>query len=430
VSLWHPSAGLGSNGLANISEKLAAQLPQGLLNLLREIGEISAARGENVFLVGGVVRDVILERSNLDMDLVTEGKAISFARQLSKIKDWDIKTHPRFGTAKLTHEDFSLDLVTARFETYSRPGALPTVERGTIQDDLARRDFTINAMAIHLNPDLFGELLDPHEGQNDLQHKLVRILHTGSFSDDPTRILRALRYEQRLDFKLEPDTEKLVRKHLDNLDTVTGERLWSELELILQEEYPEKALKRADELGVLQQLYPKLKGDKWLAEKFAQARDLHDKSLSLASIYLSLLCYRLNDEEIESCITRFKMPGWAIRTLKDTIQIKKSIPQLDKAVLNPSDIYFELQHRAPETIMSTSVASHSLVIQQRLQLYLNELRYVKPALSGEYLKNMGTPKGKKVGQILLALHAARLDSKVSNLEEEKTLARELLHTIT
>lgn len=416
--------------MTNISRKLIAQLPQGLVDLLREIGETALTRGENSYLVGGVVRDAILERPNHDLDVVIEGKAISLAQQLAETKDWKIRKHPRFGTAKLSWKDFSLDLVTARLETYSRPGALPTVERGTIQGDLARRDFTINAMSVHLNPDSFGELLDPHGGQNDLQHKLVRILHPGSFSDDPTRILRALRYEQRLGFRLEQETERLIRNHLDSLDTVTGERLWRELEMILQEEYPEKALKRADELGVLQRLYPKLKSDKWLAEKFAQARDLDDKSLSLPSIYLSLLCFRLSDEETESCITRLKMPGWAARALRDIIRIKQSISHLDKADIHPSEIYLKLQHHAPEAIMSTYTASDSPVIQERLELYLNKLRYVNLILSGEDLQNMGIIKGKRVGQVLWALHAAKLDRKISNLKEEKALARELLHTTT
>lgn len=416
--------------MANISGKLITQIPEGLVDLLHEIGEIATTRRENAYLAGGMVRDAILERPNHDLDIVIEGKAISLALQLAKTKDWKIRKHPRFGTAKLTWRDFSLDLITARSEFYSRPGALPTVERGTVQDDLARRDFTINAMSVHLNPDSFGELLDPHNGQGDLQEKLIRILHMGSFSDDPTRIFRALRYEQRLGFRLEQETEMLLRNQLDSLMTITVERLWHELDLILREEYPEKTICRADELGVLQQLHPAFKGDKWLVQKYVKARNIDDETFSLPSIYLSLLCYRFSDEQTENVIKRLKMPGWASRALRDMIQIKQSISHLDKAEFFPSDIYLTLQRHTPESVMSTAITSDSPVIQERLELYLTDLRYVKLILSGKDLQKMGIIEGKRVGQVLWALHAARLDKKISNLEEEKTLARELLRTST
>ena len=264
--------------MSNICQYLASYLPPGIFGLLRDIGETTVVGGQQVYLVGGMVRDLVLGKlnldrsavkreerlgeasatrsvgtggANLDIDLVVEGDAIALARRIAKGKNWGLRTHPRFGTAKLLLENLGLDLVTARSEIYAHPGALPSVKPGTIEDDLRRRDFTINAMAVCITPDHFGELLDPHGGQGDLGRGLIRILHRDSFSDDPTRILRALRYEKRLNFNLEQDTEGLMRQHLDNLNTVTGERLWHELELILQEERPEKVLCRADELGVL-----------------------------------------------------------------------------------------------------------------------------------------------------------------------------------
>jgi len=387
---------------------------------------MAAKRGEAVYLVGGVVRDILLGRSSYDLDMVIEGRAISLARQIAKANDCSLKTHPRFGTAKILFENLNIDLVTARSESYIHPGALPTVKAGTIQDDLARRDFTINAMAIRLTPDSFGELLDPHGGQQDIKQKSIRILHPKSFEDDPTRILRAIRYEQRLDFQLEKTTGKLLQNNLESLDTVTGERLWHELELILNEECPEKSLLRADKLGVLCKLYPPLKGDNWLEGKFAQVRDQNEESLSLTSIYLAIISYRFNPEETSNCITRFKMPGWAARTMRDAQKLKESLPLLEVPELRPSRIYRLLERHTPEGIEGMAIASDSLIIHRRLELYLRELRYAKPELSGDDLQNMGILPGKKIGRILKSLKEARIDRTITCRGEEEALARKLL----
>lgn len=411
--------------MANISVKLEAQLPKGLVRILREIGEIADNRGERAYLVGGVVRDIILERPNRDLDVVIEGKAISLAQQLAKTKAWSIKKHPRFGTARLSWEDFSLDLVTARSETYAQPGALPTVETGTIWDDLSRRDFSINSLAVHLNPDSFGELLDPHGGQVDLQQKLIRVLHSGSFSDDPTRILRALRYEQRLVFQLEQATERLVLKHLDTLDTVTGERLWQEIELVLKEEQPEKVLKRGDELGLLLKLHPALTSDEWLMKPFSRVRGITDKSISKPAVYLILMTYQLSADETEDFATRLKTPGWAIRLLRDSIKFKESISSVEAPDLRPSEIHRILRVHLIETIQAVAIASGSHIIQQRLELYLDRLRYIKPHLNGDDLHSMGIKPGKKMGHILRALQDARLDESVITREDEEALVHSL-----
>lgn len=422
--------------MSNISQYLESYLPPGILGLVRDIGETTVGGGERVYLVGGVVRDLILGQLNLDhsavkfstsldLDLVVEGNAIALGRRIARIKNWGLRTHPRFGTAKLYQENFSLDLVTARSEVYDQPGALPRVKPGTIEDDLRRRDFTINAMAVCLSPDSFGELLDPHGGQGDSGRGLIRILHRGSFADDPTRILRALRYEKRLNFHLEQDTEALMQQHLHSLDTVTGERLWHELELILKEECPEKVLCRADELGVLQRIHPSLQGDSWLAERFGRVRKIGEQSPPRHEVYLALLAYRLTGEEVEGCIARLKMPGWATRAGRDMVRLSKSLSSLASAELRPSDIYRRLNRHLPHVIEAAAIASDSPIVQQRLDLYLKRLRHVKPELRGDDLQIMGVPPGRKMGQILRALQAAKLDQTVASREEEEALVRRL-----
>ncbi len=412
--------------MKNYYFKLEAALSPELLTLLRNIGKTAMKRGESAYLIGGAVRDILLNRGNLDLDLSVEGKAISLARQIASENDFSLKTHPRFGTAKLQSKNFSLDLVTARSETYERPGALPKVQTGTIYDDLARRDFTINAMAIHLSPDSFGELLDPHNGQHDLAKKLIRILHRKSFKDDPTRILRAIRYEQRLDFHLESETEELLQHNLEGLSTVTAERLWHELELILNEEKPEKAIIRADNLGVLHMLYPSLSGDDWLAKRFVKARRSNADSLALPAIYLSIIAYRFKPEEIEKFVARFKMAGWAARIVRNTARLKKDLAYLETAGLRPSQIYHRLKHHLPEAVKGVAIASDSSAAKERLQFYLHDLVYIKCELDGDSLLDMGIPQGEKMGHILKALKDARLDLKITNLEEEKNLVYKLM----
>jgi len=425
--------------LINIARCLESCLPAETLELLRDIGETTLSGGQQVYLVGGTVRDLILGQtwSGTDLDLVVEGDAVELARRIAKGKNWGLRTHPRFGTAKLLLDNLGLDLVTARSEIYSQPGALPSVKRGTIEDDLRRRDFTINAMAVCITPDSFGLLIDPHGGGGDLGRGMIRILHRGSFVDDPTRILRALRYEKRLNFDLERDTEELMQLHLDSLNTVTGERMWHELELILREECPENALCRADELGVLQRLHPALQGDSWLYEMFRRIRKPQVSSQQSAAgspgrggglstkVYLVLLMYRFNGEEVEGCISRLKMPGWAARAGRDMVRLRQSLPSLASAEIRPSDIYRLLNCHLPHVIEAMATASDSPVVRERLQRFLGRLRYVKPELNGNDLQDMGVPSGRKMGRILRDLQSARLDQTVSSREEEEAMVRRL-----
>jgi tRNA nucleotidyltransferase (CCA-adding enzyme) len=407
-----------------LTSELEKHFPEELVSLLRTAGDLAWSRGWNLYLVGGAVRDLFLARPNLDLDLVLEGDAIALARKLAEVRGGELVAHPRFGTAKFRQQRISLDLATARSESYPRPGALPVVSPGTIGEDLLRRDFSINAMAIHLAPIHFGVLLDPYGGGDDLDRGLIRVLHDKSFSDDPTRILRALRYEQRLDFYLEPNTEQLMRRDAAVMDEVSGERLWHELELILKEECPEKVLSRADELGVLQKLHPALKGNGWVGNRFEQARKASAKPSP--ALYLALLAYRLSEEENEALLARLRIRGEIAKVMRQTIKLKQDLPALATPQLMPSAIYHLVEGYLLNAILATALATDSQLVRQRLELYLTELRYVKPALSGDDLQAMGISPGRRLGQVLRALHDARLDGEVQTREQEEDLARGLL----
>ncbi len=408
----------------NLASQLEQRLPPELLNLLQAAAGIAVEQGQGLYLVGGAVRDLLLGRANFDLDLVVEGDAPKLASLLMQREGGEVVVHRRFGTAKFRRGDLSIDLATARAETYAHPGALPSVQPGSIRDDLRRRDFTINAMAVPLDVDNFGKLLDHYGGEKDLKDKLIRILHEKSFIDDATRMLRAIRYEQRFEFQLERTTESLLRRDLAMLNTISGDRIRHELELILKEERPERMLRRAGELGVLKEIHPSLKGNGWLEEKFQQARSgaRHPST----ALYFSLLVYRFNQDKGEQFMARLNIPGAVARTMRDTIRLKENLPALAVAQLPPSAIYQLLQDYSPSSILANALASDSPLICQRLHLYLNKLRYVKTALDGEALQKMGLQPGPRLGAMLRALHEAKLDQRVKTRKEEEKLVRRWL----
>jgi tRNA nucleotidyltransferase (CCA-adding enzyme) len=402
---------------------MEAQLPREVVALLHAAGELAQHEGQRLCLVGGVVRDLLLGRPNLDLDLVVQGDAPRFARLLAKASGEKPVMHSQFGTVKLHHGGLSIDVATARSETYPRPGALPVVTPATIEDDLARRDFSINAMAIDLGVTSFGQLLDPFGGRSDLAQRLVRILHDGSFVDDATRILRALRYEQRLRFRLEERTEELLRQHASMLDTISGDRIRHELELNLMEDYPERILRRAEELGVLQTIHPSLRGNGWLAQRFQHARQLGSPDPAL---YLMLVVYPLSHEELEEVAARLNVSAQVKRNMRQVQRLKQGLHALTEPDLPRSGIHRLLKAYSPAAVTTCALACDSPLARSRLKLYLDELRHVKPCLGGDDLKRLGLPPGPPLGRMLQALLRAKLDGKVNTRKEEEALVRQKL----
>jgi tRNA nucleotidyltransferase (CCA-adding enzyme) len=408
----------------NLARQIEQYLPQQLLELVKDISGQAAKRGQRVYLVGGVVRDLLLGYPNFDLDLVVEGDAVKLAQQVAETSQAKLLAHHRFGTAKLRYENFSLDLATARRETYAKPGALPAVTPGTLKDDLIRRDFSINAMAISLAANDYGELVDHYQGKSDLEHRLIRILHTRSFSDDATRILRAVRYEQRLGFELETQTAQLLKRDISMLDTISGDRIRHELELIFKEKQPEFVIKRLAELGVLPRISPSLKGDGWIVEKFDKARRLK-KPTQLPSLYFCLVIYAFSERGIEQFLARLNISAKLSRAMRDTLRLKTKLPLLNKSSRKPSEIYYLLREYESVAIQANAIASDFSMVHRHLQLFLTKLRYVRTALNGEELKRLGIPAGPEMGQVLQVLHKAKLDGEVRTRADEKKLALSL-----
>ena len=408
----------------NLARQIEQYLPQQFLELVKDISKRATGRDQKVYLVGGIVRDMLLGYPNFDLDLVIEGEAIKLAEQVAETSKARLLAHRRFGTAKLKYDNFTVDLATARKETYTRPGALPLVTPGTIKDDLIRRDFSINAMAVSLASNDYGELIDPYSGKSDLESRLIRTLHPESFSDDATRILRGVCYEQRFGFEFEAETARLLERDIPMLDTISGDRIRHELEHIFEERLPELVIKRLGELRVLCRISPSLGGDGWIAKKFDRARSLK-KSTQLSSLYFCLLIYSFNETELEQILDRLNMPVKLSQAMRDTLGLKARLSLLDKSSLKPSDIYYLLKDYEPMAIQANAIASEPTTIRHRLQLFLNKLRYVRTSIDGEGLKELGISAGPEMGKVLRILHRAKLDGEVKTREDEKNLALSL-----
>jgi tRNA nucleotidyltransferase (CCA-adding enzyme) len=407
----------------NLAKEIEKQLPAELVNFMWMAGEIAHTRGEKLYLVGGVVRDLMLGQANLDLDLVVEGNAIELGQQLKKNVKGKITTHPRFNTAKLLWDNWSVDLTTARTETYEKPGALPNITPGSIDEDLGRRDFTINAMALGLNPGLYGQPIDPHGGRDDLKNKLIRILHEKSFIDDATRIWRGLRYEQRFDFHLEKKTLGFLKRDTDMLKTISADRTRYEVECIFKEQYPEKVFIRAAELGVLPTLHPSLRGDGWLAEKFELAGKLSAPAPPEAGLYLALLAYPLTKDETDRFISRLRLPKALAQILIDSAALKSKMRLLATPGLSPSGIFRLVEAYSSPALVANSIATESPAASQNIHLYLTRLKYIEIALTGDDLIKLGVTTGPEIREIMERLQKARLDGEIASKDDEVELVK-------
>ncbi|HEX2698461.1 MAG TPA: hypothetical protein VHM28_12195, partial [Anaerolineales bacterium] len=252
----------------NLSDLLQKSLDAAQMDLIHRVADSASELGFPLYIVGGLVRDLLLGRDGADFDLVVEGDAIRLARALAKKYGGKVTAHEKFGTAKIdirewkmgisNHSLASIDLISSRSETYKHPVALPTVSMGSIADDLRRRDFTINTLAIQLDDHHFGELRDDLGGEQDLENKIVRVLYPRSFVDDPTRIYRAARYEQRYGFKIAEETLALIPEARPLIDKLSAQRIRHELDLILEEPKAASMLKRLDELDLLKPIHATL----------------------------------------------------------------------------------------------------------------------------------------------------------------------------
>ena len=409
---------------SNLAKRLTGELPDKVARLIKAVGKAAADSEYNSYLVGGFVRDLILQRPSKDLDVMIEGDALAVARNLAHLSGPPVM-HARFGTATLKSGDYRIDLATCRSETYAKPGALPAVKPGTIEQDLFRRDFTINAIAVRIGPRRFGDVIDLYGGHEDLDNKLVRILHNRSFTDDATRIMRAVRYEQRLGFTLEGTTARLLKRDLKMLDTISGDRLRRELILWLEEPDPGIVLKRASELGILAKFSPSLKWNTALEKGFKCAGRITGTA-SPVHLYLALLAYCVGPAHFDGFIMRLNISGETALIARQATLLREEANLFGTGAVKPSDIYFRLRDYNVTAIAANAIMTRSKAVHENSFLYLAKLRHVKTRLTGDDLAKLGVPRGRKTGEILNKLLAARLDGVVKTKADEHRLALRLI----
>ena len=341
-----------------------------------------------------------------------------------------LRVNQKFRTAKWSaNHDLFIDLISARSEIYTHPAALPTVRMGGISDDLRRRDFTINALAISLDSHHFGELLDEYAGTNDLQHGLVRVLHRHSFMNDPTRMYRAVRYEQRYAFKIVEETQALIPEACKLIGKLSAQRIRHELDLILDERNAVLMLARLDELGLLKSIHASLRWDKASQTRFESATDF---PLGFSSSGLSnirdlrwlLWLMTLSNKEIASLNKRLHFTTPLFESLLASSKLHSDLSAFSN--LKPSQCVERIDKFPLQAIYAASVAARRGKPRQALEKYLMEWRHIKPKTTGNDLKKLGLEPGPQYHSILRKLRDAWLDGEVKNASEEKNLLKKIL----
>ncbi|MCL2458431.1 MAG: CBS domain-containing protein, partial [Desulfobulbus sp.] len=415
----------------NLTSIMTQALPREVIVLLRETGETAAALGCNAYVAGGFVRDLLLHVKNTDIDIVIEGDGVRFAKALAEQRHGVVHPHEKFGTATVIFPDQTrIDVASARLEYYDHPAAMPTVEHSSIKLDLYRRDFTINAMAIHLNPQRFGTLVDYFNCQNDLKERRIQALHNLSFVEDPTRIFRAIRFEGRLDFTITRHTEKLIKNtvQLNLFDQVEEPRFFHELKLILAEDDPTPVLRRMAHFKLFPFLWPDLhpsfKIDRRFLHFLTQANQaiswfkllyLPDK-LESWMVYLLAIMSRSRAKELIAFCHRFNLPPRQRRKLiAQKTEAERIAQEMQKRpFLRPSEIYWLLQELDNEGLLYLMTIARKRFIQQAISQYVTTLRRKTPLVGGDELKAMGYIPGPQFRAIRNHLLEMQLDDEIAD----------------
>jgi tRNA nucleotidyltransferase (CCA-adding enzyme) len=399
--------------------------------MFKQIGTVADELGYGVYVAGGFVRDLFLYRPNEDIDIVIEGDGIAFARKYARMVGARIHAYAKFGTAVIIFPDgFKVDVASARMEYYQSPAALPTVEMSSIKLDLFRRDFTINTLAVQLNPDRFGILIDFFNAQKDLKAKAIRVLHNLSFVEDPTRVFRAIRFEQRFGFTIGKLTAGLIENavRMDFFKRVSGRRVFSELRQILEEENPTAAIIRLNDYDLLNLIHPAIVMDEELIALFNSVKQvvswfdllfLEESYMKWAVYFLALTrnCDRSINQEI--CSRLELTPKNSAIFSRERFEAERGLFWLERNVpVENSMLYKRLSVFRTELVLYLMAGSKKRSIKQSISRYFTHLRYIKPMVQGRDLKKMGIPPGPIYRRILQAVLDAKLNGELKTKQDE------------
>ncbi|MCH9015093.1 MAG: CCA tRNA nucleotidyltransferase, partial [Gemmatimonadetes bacterium] len=386
---------------ARLLKRLQERLPKATREAVNTAVSLAEERGVALYLVGGGVRDLLLEKPQLDVDLVVEGgsdglDALGLATAVGAALRARVVTHPRFGTAVVQGEEVRLDLAQARSERYARPGALPSVRQAGLIEDLGRRDFTINAMALRLGGPGAGELIDLHGGRDDLGRRLVRVLHDASFQDDATRMFRALRYAGRLEFRLEEETESRLRRDLAYLESISGARLRHELERIAREERAAEILCLASKLGVMEAVHPSLRTGEQELRGMARLSAVAPSHRN--AVMFCLLLAGSTATESKEAIARLALTGRQAEAVRGLLTLRTLEAKLTRAPLRPSEVVGLLSSQPLAAIEAFALIAGRPPAAERARRYLDEWRFVRPRMHGREPEAIGVEHGPDVGE--------------------------------
>lgn len=429
----------------NIASMMNNRLPQEMQDLLKVAGELGKEFQWEVYAVGGFVRDILMGRDNLDLDLVVEGNGINYARTLAERLGGRVKEHTKFKTAVVILDDGQrIDVATARLEYYEYPAALPTVELSSIKMDLYRRDFTVNALALRLNPGRFGQLVDFFGAERDIRNKTLRVLHSLSFVEDPTRILRVIRFERRFDFQIGGQTMRLIKNalNLELFSKLSGTRVMHELQAIMNEEDPMSCFNRMQELGILEAIHPELKLKNDRIQVLTELVKVHSwyRLLYLEpevvpwKLYFLGLTMGIKREDLGSVTKRLHFTK---REERELFQLRDMIGDALMRLMTwgkgPAKLsaLYEIVHPIPlEGVLFLMARSRKEHIRKSISQYLSWLRYETIDVTGSDLQEMGIAPGPIYTAILERLMAAKLDGRADTKEKQLNLARQLARDLS
>ncbi len=418
-------------------------LPPQMLRLLKDLGKTGDELELPVYAVGGFVRDLLLGNQNTDVDITVEGDGILFAEAFAARYPCRVRSHTKFGTAVLVLNDGSkVDVASTRLEYYETPAALPTVERSSLRMDLSRRDFTINTLALRLNTPSFGTLVDFFGAQRDLRDRTIRVLHNLSFVEDPTRVFRAVRFEQRLRFKISAHTESLIKNavKMNFLDKLGGKRLLTELIIILREKEPLQAVERMNSLGLLRFIHPRLQyssemkrvlGESLVMINWLQLLYLQSPTVEPWVVYLLALTMELTTEEIQSTVIRLALVEQNRHKFSESRHKgEEALGTLQKQYarhksFSNSELYRLLHDLPLEVILHLMARTVVEDVRRALSTYVTHLRDVTCLVTGQDLKKLGIPQGPLYTRILEEIKGARLNGQAVTREDELRIAEKV-----
>jgi tRNA nucleotidyltransferase (CCA-adding enzyme) len=422
-----------------VQSLLFERLPKELYELMRRAGELANDMGFNLFIVGGIVRDMVMRIDNLDIDLVVEGDGIAFSKELAKICGARIASHEKYKTAVLTLKGGRhIDIATARLEYYKIPGGFPVVEESTLKLDLYRRDFTINTLAIALNPSRFGEMIDFFGGQRDIKEKRIRVLHSLSFVEDPSRILRAIRFEKRLGFALGKQTLSLVHSAVASgfLSGIPGRRIFHEIGQILSEDDPLPCMERLKELGVLEAIHKAIVYNEQTAELFRHVKETlswfnllytHER-LRHWFVFIMALTDQMKPKTI---IAIGESLGVGKEEIRQLLSSKTSAFEIFKAFAmekerSPAWVVNTVEGASLEEILFVMSKTRSLDMKERISSFITSWRHYKPPVTGKDLIEIGFRQNKQLGVCLKEIRDRGLNGEIRDYNEAMLFAGKML----